>query len=142
MGENGTTYISSKDDTKLYKKMRSVHECTDMVVVEDVVERSDIFGNDNEWKEERIFGTDNLEEMNSFHVDVGTEDDWEDRDFFIHLHSIMMKMKIEQIDVDGELWNDDGNRYSEESSNVGDGRRSKVVKILKPKWPSAIIRVQ
>eukprot|EP00957_Ditylum_brightwellii_P164366 12513167-Ditylum_brightwellii.AAC.1 len=31
---------------------------------------------------------------------------------------------------------------SEESSNVGDGRRRRLVKKFKPTWPSAIIRVQ
>eukprot|EP00957_Ditylum_brightwellii_P061611 4675086-Ditylum_brightwellii.AAC.1 len=48
----------------------------------------------------------------------------------------------EQIDVDRELWDDDGNRNSEESSNVGDGRRKRVVKFFNLTWPSAIIRVQ
>eukprot|EP00957_Ditylum_brightwellii_P011250 851129-Ditylum_brightwellii.AAC.1 len=48
----------------------------------------------------------------------------------------------EQIDVDGELWDDDGNRNNEEASNVGDDRRRRVVKTFKPTWPSAIIRVE
>eukprot|EP00957_Ditylum_brightwellii_P064110 4863414-Ditylum_brightwellii.AAC.1 len=44
MSEKGATYVSFKGVIKLHKKMRSVHECTDMVVVEDVVERSDFLG--------------------------------------------------------------------------------------------------
>eukprot|EP00957_Ditylum_brightwellii_P071627 5445281-Ditylum_brightwellii.AAC.1 len=46
ISENGATYVPFKDAIKLHMKMRSVHECTYMVVVEDVVERSDVFGND------------------------------------------------------------------------------------------------
>eukprot|EP00957_Ditylum_brightwellii_P145973 11116236-Ditylum_brightwellii.AAC.1 len=72
--------------------MRSVHECTDMVVVEDVVERSDFFGNEDDWEEEGIFGTGNCEEMNNVDVKVGAEDDWEMEEFFIHVQNIMMKM--------------------------------------------------
>eukprot|EP00957_Ditylum_brightwellii_P173953 13243556-Ditylum_brightwellii.AAC.1 len=55
--ENGATHVSFKDTIKLHKKMRNVHQYTDMVVVEDVVERSDFFGNENDWEEEGIFGT-------------------------------------------------------------------------------------
>eukprot|EP00957_Ditylum_brightwellii_P027097 2048257-Ditylum_brightwellii.AAC.1 len=62
--------------------MRSVHECTDMVVVENVVEMSEFFGNEDDWEEEGIFGNDKCEEMNNIDVEVGAEDDWEDEDFF------------------------------------------------------------
>eukprot|EP00957_Ditylum_brightwellii_P029253 2211224-Ditylum_brightwellii.AAC.1 len=58
--------------------MRSVHECTDMVVVEDVLERSEYLGNEDDWEEEGILGTGNCEEMNNFDVEVSAEDDWED----------------------------------------------------------------
>eukprot|EP00957_Ditylum_brightwellii_P031196 2364377-Ditylum_brightwellii.AAC.1 len=51
-------------------------------------------------------------------------------------------MSREQMDVDGELWDGDEKWNSEESNNVGDGRRKRVVKKNKPTWPSAIIRVQ
>eukprot|EP00957_Ditylum_brightwellii_P147683 11246475-Ditylum_brightwellii.AAC.1 len=127
--------------------MRSVHECTDMVVVEDVVERSEFFGNDDEWEEEGIFGTGNLEDMNNFDVDVGVEDDWEDEGIVYsctehndedkdvcndELKSVLeddwedegiFMTSREQINVDGELWDDDESMNSEESSNAGDGRR-------------------
>eukprot|EP00957_Ditylum_brightwellii_P039178 2963029-Ditylum_brightwellii.AAC.1 len=53
-----------------------------MVVVEDVVERSEIFGNKDDWEEEGIFGTGNLEKMNNVDDEVGAEDDWEDKGIF------------------------------------------------------------
>eukprot|EP00957_Ditylum_brightwellii_P046925 3561700-Ditylum_brightwellii.AAC.1 len=43
------------------------------------------------------------------------EDDWDDEGIFM--------ISREHLEVDGELWDDGGNRNSEESSNVGDGRR-------------------
>eukprot|EP00957_Ditylum_brightwellii_P192314 14639838-Ditylum_brightwellii.AAC.1 len=54
-----------EDVIKPHKKKRSVHECTDMVVAEDVVERSEFFRNENDWDKEGIFGTGNLGEMNN-----------------------------------------------------------------------------
>eukprot|EP00957_Ditylum_brightwellii_P072475 5507462-Ditylum_brightwellii.AAC.1 len=127
--------------------MRSAHECTDMVVAEDVVERSECFGNEDDWEEEGIFGTGNLEEMNNADFDVGTEDDWEDEgnlyscteyndeDKYVCNNDLKSTLEDdwedegifmtcrEQIDVDEKLLDDDGHRNSEESSNVGDGRR-------------------
>eukprot|EP00957_Ditylum_brightwellii_P184159 14027055-Ditylum_brightwellii.AAC.1 len=50
------------------------------------------------------------------------EDDWEDEGLFT--------TSREQIDVDLELWDDDESMNSEESSNVGNGRRRSVLKIL------------
>eukprot|EP00957_Ditylum_brightwellii_P197772 15066678-Ditylum_brightwellii.AAC.1 len=70
-----------------------------MVVVEDVVVRSDFFGNDDEWEEEEIFGTSNLKEMNNVDVNVGTEDDWEDEGIFY--------LSTEHNDEDEDAWNDD-----------------------------------
>eukprot|EP00957_Ditylum_brightwellii_P148783 11327209-Ditylum_brightwellii.AAC.1 len=58
--------------------MRSVHECTDMVVVEAVVGRGEYFGNDDGWEKEGVFGTGNIDEMNNADVEVGAGDDWED----------------------------------------------------------------
>eukprot|EP00957_Ditylum_brightwellii_P110732 8444908-Ditylum_brightwellii.AAC.1 len=57
IAEHGATHVSFKDAIKLHKKMRSVHECTNMVVVEDVADMSDFFGNTDEWEKEGIFGT-------------------------------------------------------------------------------------
>eukprot|EP00957_Ditylum_brightwellii_P111164 8476216-Ditylum_brightwellii.AAC.1 len=53
-----------------------------MVVVEDVVERSESFGNEDDWEEEGIFGTSNCEEMDNVDVEVGAEDDLEDEGIF------------------------------------------------------------
>eukprot|EP00957_Ditylum_brightwellii_P136587 10415697-Ditylum_brightwellii.AAC.1 len=47
-----------------------------MVVVENAVGRSDFFGNEDDWKEEGIFGTGNSDVMNNVDVEVGAEDDW------------------------------------------------------------------
>eukprot|EP00957_Ditylum_brightwellii_P150223 11439696-Ditylum_brightwellii.AAC.1 len=85
--------------------MRSVHECTDMGVVEDVVDRK--HNDEDLWNDD---------------VKSVFEEDWEDEGIFI--------TSREQIDVDGHLWNDDRNSNSEESSNVGDGRKKRAVKIL------------
>eukprot|EP00957_Ditylum_brightwellii_P164432 12518721-Ditylum_brightwellii.AAC.1 len=85
--------------------------------------------------------------MNNFDVDVGAEDDWEDEGILYlctehnnedknvcndDLKSVLeddwenerifMKPR-EQIDGDGELWDDNEHMNSEESSNFGDGRR-------------------
>eukprot|EP00957_Ditylum_brightwellii_P037558 2840477-Ditylum_brightwellii.AAC.1 len=62
--------------------MRSVHECTDMVVVEKAVGRSDFFGNEDDWEEDGIFRTGSSDEMNNVDVEVGAEDDWEDEGIF------------------------------------------------------------
>eukprot|EP00957_Ditylum_brightwellii_P047871 3636482-Ditylum_brightwellii.AAC.1 len=91
--------------------MRSVHKCTDMVVVEDVVDRSECFENEDEWEDKGIFGTSNLEEMNNFDVDIGAEDDWEED----WENRGMFMTSREQIDVNEELWDDDENMNSEES---------------------------
>eukprot|EP00957_Ditylum_brightwellii_P163780 12468899-Ditylum_brightwellii.AAC.1 len=48
MFKNGATYVSFKYAIKLHKKIRSVHD---------------------EWEEDGILGTGNLEEMNNFDVD-------------------------------------------------------------------------
>eukprot|EP00957_Ditylum_brightwellii_P089198 6792754-Ditylum_brightwellii.AAC.1 len=76
--------------------------------------------------------------MNNFDVDVGTDDDWEDEGFFSYtehndedkdvcnddLKSVLeddwederiLMTSREQMDVDGELWDDDENMNSEES---------------------------
>eukprot|EP00957_Ditylum_brightwellii_P192175 14629007-Ditylum_brightwellii.AAC.1 len=37
-----------------------------------------VFGNEDDWEEEGIFGNGNLKEMNNVVVEVGAEDDWED----------------------------------------------------------------
>eukprot|EP00957_Ditylum_brightwellii_P157931 12021361-Ditylum_brightwellii.AAC.1 len=92
--------------------------------------------------------------MNNVDVEVGAEDDWEDGRFFYSctehndedkyvcnddLKSVLeddwedegiFTTSREQIDVDGELWDNDKNMNSEESSNVGDSRRRSVVKNL------------
>eukprot|EP00957_Ditylum_brightwellii_P147563 11238178-Ditylum_brightwellii.AAC.1 len=90
MAENGTTYVSFKDAIMLYKKMRSVHECTNIAVVENVVYRRDFWGI----------------------MVIGKK-----REYLVL--NITMKMKMcemmdfmtsrEQMDDDGDLWNDDGN---------------------------------
>jgi len=53
-----------------------------MVVLEDVVERSEFFGNEDNWGEEGLFLTGNSDEMNNVDVEVGAEDDWEDEGIF------------------------------------------------------------
>eukprot|EP00957_Ditylum_brightwellii_P048367 3671024-Ditylum_brightwellii.AAC.1 len=53
-----------------------------MVVVENVVGRSELFGNENNWEEEGIFGTGKCDEMNNIYVEVGAKDDWEDEGIF------------------------------------------------------------
>eukprot|EP00957_Ditylum_brightwellii_P140361 10694796-Ditylum_brightwellii.AAC.1 len=53
-----------------------------MVVVGNVVERSEFFGNDDDWEEEGIFGTGNCEEMSNVCVEIGAENDWEDEGIF------------------------------------------------------------
>eukprot|EP00957_Ditylum_brightwellii_P018695 1404512-Ditylum_brightwellii.AAC.1 len=40
MAKDGAAYVSFKDAIKLHKKMRNVHECTNLVDVEDIVDRS------------------------------------------------------------------------------------------------------
>eukprot|EP00957_Ditylum_brightwellii_P121442 9261642-Ditylum_brightwellii.AAC.1 len=66
---NGAIYVSFKDAIKLHEKMRSVHECKDMVVVENAVKRSDFFWNEDDWEEEGIFGTGDSDEMNNVDVE-------------------------------------------------------------------------
>eukprot|EP00957_Ditylum_brightwellii_P195337 14882942-Ditylum_brightwellii.AAC.1 len=92
--------------------MRSVHECTDMVVVEIVVGRSEFFGNEDDWEEEGIFGTGNSEEMNTVDVEVGAEDDWEDDGVF---HSCKEHNDEDESVCDDDLksvvendWEDEG----------------------------------
>eukprot|EP00957_Ditylum_brightwellii_P111666 8517354-Ditylum_brightwellii.AAC.1 len=70
-----------------------------MIVVEDVVERSECFGNEDEWEEKGIFGTGNLEEMNNVGVDIGVEDDWEDEGTFYSC--------TEHNDEDADVCDDD-----------------------------------
>eukprot|EP00957_Ditylum_brightwellii_P211364 15366091-Ditylum_brightwellii.AAC.1 len=132
--ENGATYVSFKDAIKLCKKMRSVHECTSMVVVEDVVERSYFWGmRMNRKKRDTEHNNEDKDVCNDDLKSV-LEDVWENEGIFMTFR--------EQIDADGELWDDDESMNSEELSNVGDGRSRRVVKKFKPTWSSAIIRVQ
>eukprot|EP00957_Ditylum_brightwellii_P047458 3604529-Ditylum_brightwellii.AAC.1 len=95
-------------------------------------------GAEDDWEDEGIFYSckdhDNEDEdVCDDNLKSVLEDDWEDDGIF--------KACREQIDVDLELWDDDESMNSEESINVGDGRRRSLLKKFKPTLPSAIIRV-